>query len=100
MSHVLETVSFKLIPGTGTAAFLATNQAINTWVKLQPGFLSRRLCQHDDGVWLDIVHWKSMQDAQTAAQKMMSEDFGQGAFMSMLDTASMVMRHGHLQVSI
>jgi hypothetical protein len=98
MNQVIETVSFKLAAGTDIPAFLASNEAINTWVKTQAGFMWRKLCLHDDGTWLDVVQWRSMDDALLSAQKMM-DDIGQSPFMAMIDPESIMMRHGHLHIS-
>jgi len=60
-----------------------------------PGFLSRELLRGDDGLWVDLVHWRSKAEALAAA-----EAFGTmpevAAFASMIDETQMTMLHlGH-----
>jgi hypothetical protein len=99
MKNVIETVQFKLIAGAHTADFLKSNTEINDWLRLQPGFEWRRLCQLDTQAWLDVVQWKTMEAAQQAAEKVMVEK-GNSAFMSMIDMASATMQHATVHDAI
>lgn len=89
---VLETVTFRLHPGTDPAAFLAAAQGTEAPLRQCAGFLSRRLCLGEDGQWADHVVWADGAAAQAAAEAMMAHP-AFGAFMSLIDGASVDMRH-------
>jgi hypothetical protein len=67
---VLELVVFKLVVGVSREQFLGTVDAVSTWAKEQPGFVSRELSHDADGDrWIDVVWWETIQDARAAAEK-------------------------------
>lgn len=87
-----EFVTFRLLPGTDEAAFLAAARATEALVRRQPGFVARALTRADDGSWTDVVEWRSAAEAQQAAQAVMAEsDFA--PFMALIDGPSAAMRH-------
>ena len=63
MSHVIETVIFKLNPNVTEAEFLAAAQPTFDYLKTVNGYLKRELCATGDGQWIDIVHWRDMDSA-------------------------------------
>ena len=88
----LETVTFRLLPGTDPAAFLAAAAATAGPVARQPGFRDRRLVQGDDGRWTDLVAWSDLAAAQAAAEAIMAEP-AFAAFAALIDPEGMEMRH-------
>ena len=66
--RVLELVLFKLKEGVTSERFLATVDAVSTWARTQPGFLSRDL-SHDraEDRWIEVVYWRTLGDAEAAA---------------------------------
>ena len=54
---VMETVTFRLLPGTDSAAFLAAARATAPLVAACPGFVARHLTCDADGTWTDLVEW-------------------------------------------
>ncbi|MEM8863091.1 MAG: hypothetical protein AAGD96_32675, partial [Chloroflexota bacterium] len=76
-NQVLEVVVFKLAEGVSDEAFLQAAQGIEAWLETKPGFISRRLSNDGQGSWLDLVEWKSMEEAQTAAADIMAAPVGQ-----------------------
>ncbi|TGT40877.1 antibiotic biosynthesis monooxygenase, partial [Mesorhizobium sp. M8A.F.Ca.ET.167.01.1.1] len=72
MAETLEIVTFRLKPGT-EAGFVASNGLVSDWLARQPGFLSRHLGRREDGTWVDIVRWRSMEQARAAADRIMAE---------------------------
>jgi hypothetical protein len=72
MAETLEIVSFRLKPGT-EADFVGNNGVVSDWLPRQPGFLSRHLGQREDGSWVDVVRWRSLEQAQEAAQRIVAE---------------------------
>ena len=93
-NQVLEVVVFKLAEGVSDEAFVQAAQEIETWLKTKSGFISRRLSHNGEGVWLDLVEWESMEEAQTAAAEIMATSEGQ-AFGSKIDGESIQMYHMH-----
>jgi hypothetical protein len=91
-SPVLEVVSFRLIPGTPEADFLAAARATEAPLRRQHGFLSRQLTRSEDGTWTDHVTWASLPVALAASEAMMAEPAFQ-PFMALIDMPSVKMRH-------
>jgi hypothetical protein len=91
-SPVLEVVSFRLIPGTPEADFLAAARATEAPLRRQHGFLSRQLTRSEDGTWTDHVTWASLPVALAASEAMMAEPAFH-PFMALIDMPSVKMRH-------
>jgi heme-degrading monooxygenase HmoA len=60
----VETVRFKLMPGTDTTDFETLDRRVeDDYMAKRPGFLSREVSRSDDGEYLVIVHWATPEDA-------------------------------------
>lgn len=95
MSLVLEKVEFRI---TGDRDEFVTSIAkVGAWVSAQPGFVQRILAVEDDGLWVDLVVWQSMDAAKVAGEKFMADMAG-SAFMGMIDARSVSMRHASIVV--
>lgn len=71
--EAIEIVTFRLARGVSFARFVDANREVDAWLKLQPGFRSRRIAQeHDSGV-IDVLLWNSEAAACTAMHKLMDE---------------------------
>lgn len=92
MSTVLESVTFRLAPGSSSSAFSQASEATFAWVRQQPGFLYRVLSCDDAGQWSDHVHWNSMAQAKSASDSFM-QNFCESPFMAMIDPATVQMQH-------
>ena len=87
-----EIVTFRLLPGTDEARFLADAQATARPVAAQPGLLSRSPSRDETGLWTDYVEWADAASATAAAQWVMRlPEFG--PFSAAIDPEGMVMRH-------
>ncbi|MGV6873230.1 hypothetical protein ACUSIJ_11135 [Pseudochelatococcus sp. B33] len=73
MSEAVEITTFRLADGIDIKAFIAANEDINAWLKQQPGFISRRICEGEDGLVVDMLIWTSVKDGQRAAEGIMTE---------------------------
>jgi len=73
MSDTIELVRFRLQQGKTSADWLKANEKINGFMKAQPGFRFRSLSETDDGEWLDLVYWESLQAANAASEKFSAE---------------------------
>ncbi|MDX8445789.1 antibiotic biosynthesis monooxygenase family protein [Mesorhizobium captivum] len=97
MTETLEIVSFRLKP-EAAADFVAQNGVVTDWLARQSGFLSRHLGERDDGSWVDVVRWQSLEQAQAAAQRIMAE-IGDCEAMRAIEPASVEMGHATIALS-
>ena len=97
MTETLEIVTFRLKPGT-EAGFVANNGVMSDWLVRQPGFLSRHLGKREDGIWVDVVRWQSMEQAKAAADRITAE-IGASEALQAIEPASVDMRHAALALS-
>ena len=72
MTEAVEVTTFKLKRHSCTA-FVVANADIDAWLKRQPGFLSRRIAERDDGSIVDMLIWASAEDGRRAASGIMTE---------------------------
>lgn len=93
---VMELVTFRINESTSPEEFASASEAVNVWVRAQPGFVSRALSRGDDGLWFDVVFWESRATAQAASQSFMT-DLGQSAFMVLIDASSVKMSHAQVR---
>ena len=98
MTETIELVTFRLATGDAKS-FVAANTTINDWLKKQPGFISRRLGQKEDGSWIDVLLWASNDAAKTAGAKAMTE-LSDCPAMAMISPAEDMMAHAPVAVSI
>jgi hypothetical protein len=91
---VLELVVFQLSEGASREQLLGTVDAVSAWIAEQPGFVERELL-HDaeGGRWIDLVWWRSMEDAGAAAALAMTSESCAPMF-ALIDMESMLMVHG------
>ncbi len=91
---VLELVVFKLKDGISREQFLATNDALSTWIRRQPGFVSHELLHDAEGDrWIEVAWWKTMDEAHAAAELAMTSESCAPMF-ALIDMESAVMAHG------
>ena len=93
-ARVLELVVYKLNEGVSREEFLATNDAVSSWISKQPGFLSRELVYDADGDrWVDVVWWQTMADAQAASALSLTSQSCAPMF-ALINMDSALMLHG------
>jgi hypothetical protein len=98
MTETLEIVTFRLKAGT-EAGFVANNKIMTDWLARQPGFLSRHLGRREDGNWVDVVRWQSLEQAQAAAGRIMAE-IGDSDALQAIEPASVAMSHAEVALSL
>ncbi len=91
-NRVLELVSFQLVANADEETFLKASQAVDTFCRTQPGFISRRLAKSEEGGWVDCIEWLDMECAQSAAKAMPKAD-GVGPVLSAIDMPTVSLRH-------
>ena len=93
-TKVLELVVFKLNDGASHEQLLGTVDAVSAWIAGQPGFLSRELAYDAEGDrWVDLVWWRTMEEAHAAAQLAMTSESCAPMF-ALIDMESTLMVHG------
>jgi hypothetical protein len=96
MSDTIELVRFRLQQGKTSADWLKANEKINDWIKLQPGFRFRSLSETEDGEWLDMVYWESLDAAKKAGEKF-GEEVGPSC-EPLIDMTSVIVSHSKAHV--
>lgn len=62
---VLETLTFRLVPGTDEEDFLAADRAVQTeLIPNQAGFIRRTTARGTDGEWVVVTLWWSVEQAE------------------------------------
>lgn len=92
MGNVFEIVEFKLNSGTDEATALKAAEKVSEFAKDQTGFISRSLTKGSDGLWIDILEWKNMENAKLAGSKF-TQDSRNAEFGSMIDGETVRMLH-------
>lgn len=93
MNEIIEFVKFTLVKGCNKSAFLAANAALDEWLRKQPGFVKRQLCEMSDESWLDLVHWRTRLEAKRASERIMLDLFGSHC-MRMINPDSVQISYG------
>ena len=91
-AQILELVTFRAAAGVAEAQVVEAAKGTTTWLKTQPGFISRQLSTTVEGEFIDSVIWSSLEDALAAAAAIESAEPA-GAFMAAIDVATVNMRH-------
>ena len=93
-AKVLELVVFGLKDGVSAEQLLGTVDPVSAWIASQPGFVSRELV-HDAAAdrWIDVVWWRTMDDANAAAELAMTSESCAPMF-ALIDMQSTLMLHG------
>ncbi len=98
---VIETVRYNVKPGVTTEQAIAAWHKSQSFARAQPGFLGRRLLVSEDGQWLDMVEWDTMENAKAAGAA-----FDPGKYPDLLDLVTvlaeetMEMRHYITQAQV
>ncbi len=93
---VLEFASFRLVPGTDQEAFLNAAKGTETMLRARGSLIRRDLTVDSDGLWTDVVQWRSLDEAQAAAKEVM-DDPAFLPFLQSIDPASATMRHASIR---
>ncbi len=83
---------FKLKDGLNEADFVEAAKGVEPFVQKMSGFVRRQLLQGEDGQWIDIVHWNSLDEALQATEAVMQEPTYH-TFIGMIDESTMTMHH-------
>ncbi len=97
MTHTAEIVTFRLVEGTDTAAFLSAADDMGPFLRSTGAMISRTLSVDENGLWTDHITWTSRDAARAAAAEMFERPEAQ-PFMAMISPEGMDMRHAGIQL--
>lgn len=89
---VVEIVTFTVNSGVSETQLIAAANKINADLAKQAGFISRNLAYDKAGEWVDIIHWRNLASAESAAQHMMQNE-KVGEFFALIDQSKMKMAY-------
>ncbi|MCC0807643.1 hypothetical protein FPV16_15625 [Methylobacterium sp. W2] len=73
MSQAIEITTFRLASGLTINEFITANSDIDPWLRKQPGFVSRHICERDDGFVVDMLVWEAAEAGHRAANGVTTE---------------------------
>ncbi len=91
-NRVIEVVEFKLNDGVDAETFIKAANDTVEFVESLDGFIKRSLSQGEDGIWMDIVEWRDMASAKSAAEKFPQAEEAK-ALCSMIKMQTAKMQH-------
>ncbi|MBM7070379.1 hypothetical protein [Actibacterium sp. 188UL27-1] len=92
-AQVVEVVEFRLAEGADQDKFMdAVDTLEASFLCNAPGYVSRTLTQSENGLWLDMVYWTSLDEALAAADAIILDESAI-PFMQAIDPASINMAH-------
>lgn len=91
-AKVIEVVLFELNDGVSPESFIASAAATEKKVRQYSGFIKRQLSQGENGHWVDLVWWESLEEAHQAAEDIM-KDTSCAPFMQAIKPDTMQMFH-------
>ena len=92
MDRQFEIVIYRLKGELDRDQFLEISARATEWLRNRPGYLSRELLVDDSGLWVDLVHWATIDDALAAANAFMAVPEA-AAFMDAVEPESITMLH-------
>ena len=91
-TRTIEVVMFRAQPGVSDAQILEAADVLQRDVEEFGGYISRRLLKSEDGQWLDIVDWTSLDEARQAGEAIMQRPSAQ-RFDALVDAESVKVFH-------
>ncbi len=88
---IVEITQMKLVKGTNPQAFIKAAEKTQPFLQKQAGYVDRELLKIADDQWVDLVHWKTADDARRAGKAMM-HDPSCADFVRMIDPAGVDMK--------
>lgn len=93
---IIEIVTFRLAEGSDEKAFLDAAMATEDLLHRKGAKIENRVLVKDDtGIWSDVIHWHSGQQARAIAAEVVSAPEFQ-PFMAMIEPDTVTMRHSSI----
>ena len=71
---IVEIIRYKLHKEVKLDDFLKAAEKMAPNLKNQPGLIDWQLYKEENGDWLEILHWNSVEEAKTAATRVLKLD--------------------------
>lgn len=81
---IVEIIRYKLCKDAKTDDFLKAAEKMIPDLKTQKGLIDWQLCKEENGNRLEILHWNSLEEAKTAAKRVLELDSVK-AFVKFID---------------
>lgn len=91
-SPTVEVVLFKSKANVSEDAILTAVHATQNALKQFQGYIRRETLKDGEGQWVDVVYWRSLDDAQKAAETF-NNDPSAAALMEVVEVTSINMMH-------
>lgn len=91
-SGEFEIVLYRLKPDVERERFLEISQRATDWLRQRSGYIGRELLEDESGLWIDLVRWKSTEDALAAAEAF-AQTPDAADFMEAVEPESIRMMH-------
>lgn len=91
-TNAIEAVIFKTLQDIPAEEAQNALLSMTSILEQFPGYQSRHLSRSEDGTWLDLVYWASMEEAQSAAQAVMQMPDALAAF-GVIDQSTLLFLH-------
>ncbi|MEM8848811.1 MAG: hypothetical protein AAGE03_02125 [Pseudomonadota bacterium] len=98
-SHVMETVTFRLVADSDAGMFERAARDMAGWLKGRPGFVARRLSCGADGLWIEQIEWTDMAAAKAAAAEI-GHASEVAPFVQAINGQSVVLHHSDIRVAL
>lgn len=92
MDGQFEIVIYRLTADVNRDQFMDVSARATEWLRHRPGYLGRELLEDDNGQWVDLVRWTTIEDALSAASAFMEVPEA-AAFMDAVEPESISMLH-------
>jgi len=93
MKNALEIAMYKIKNGVSEADFIQAGVEMEkNFIKKQKGFIKRTFAKSENGEWVDVIYWETMDDAMKASEAAMKSPVCAPMF-GMLDDVSVKMHH-------
>ena len=83
----VEIVLYRPRPGVTDQQVVEASDALQTDLEGFPGYIRRRLMKTADGLWVDTVDWRSLEQAEAAAAAIMQQ-LSAARFMALVEESS------------
>lgn len=80
----VEYLHFELIEGANPDDFLRETLAVDSILEGYDGFVARHLARNDDGSWVEVVYWETLEDGEAALPRFVEDPRTKG-FLALVD---------------
>ncbi len=94
-ASTVEYMHFRLVEGADPNDFLRETLAVDPILEEYDGFVARHLARNDDGSWVEVVYWETLEAAEAALPRFI-EDPRTVGFLSLVDADSMSVKYSTL----